>query len=199
MRGDHARHPGRGRRAVGIIPACAGSTPWVTLFESWSEGSSPHARGAPGTSTSARPCRGDHPRMRGEHVRVLRRVAANPGIIPACAGSTSSSSMYVTLLRGSSPHARGAPPIPTSCASPRRDHPRMRGEHSRHHPDIALSLGIIPACAGSTRTSNPARKVVRGSSPHARGALPCATRWRASSLGSSPHARGARRRNVHCG
>ena len=71
----------------GIIPACAGSTP---------------------RRCRARRRRGDHPRMRGEHLRSdmdkiktmgssphargalrrLERVALAPGIIPACAGST---------------------------------------------------------------------------------------------------------------
>ena len=112
------------------------------------QGLSPHARGARTTGGSALPL---------------------PGIIPACAGSTRSSrgspgsrwdhphmrgehrSEDVQLVRqkGSSPHARGAPPhvhlvahdhgIIPACAgsTPRRccalcrprDHPRMRGEH----------------------------------------------------------------------
>ena len=93
-----------------------------------SGGSSPHARGALATS-----CFGD----------------TVEGIIPACAGSTSSS----------------APGWP--C---RRDHPRMRGEHglarwlripwpgssphARGAPKpfskAVRTQGIIPACAGST-------------------------------------------------
>ena len=132
----------------GIIPACAGST----STRSWHR---------------LRP--GDHPRMCGEHLlccvivfsfagssphvrgahRAGARLAAVPGIIPACAGSTD---------------------IITQKNSRHRDHPRMYGEHSMalyRHPSIVgssphvrgarLSLragrgyhGIIPACAGST-------------------------------------------------
>ena len=148
----HARgaHPSMliSRPYPGIIPACAGST---TM--------------RPGSS-----CRqGDHPRMRGEHMRH-RRISG--------------------VYAGSSPHARGAPPshegaislsgiIPACAGStayarssrrPSRDHPRMRGEHSKrarvapstlgssphargaHQPSPChlLSLRIIPACAGST-------------------------------------------------
>ena len=138
------------RAGDGIIPACAGST--------W--------RGC-----RSGPSRGDHPRMCGEHGKNGRlacydkgssphvRGALYPrvrpvhprGIIPACAGSTTS---------------RNARP-------PRiRDHPRMCGEHKR--PVFASEVemgssphvrgardaaqtgqhlgGIIPACAGSTCT-----------------------------------------------
>ena len=174
---------------TGIIPACAGSTCTVFVYgrSYWDHprmcgehapscspypktaGSSPHVRGAP----SASRC--------GFHV---------PGIIPACAGST-------MAYRPSSP--------------PTRDHPRMCGEHmpvrmtvkpfegSSPHVRGARSSrtvgdgipGIIPACAGSTRSrpacTSPCRDhprmcgehstdtidtlVLSGSSPHVRGAL----------------------------
>ena len=91
----------------GIIPACAGSTPMLMP-------SKPNAR--------------DHPRMCGEHllqvVQRQRRTGSSPhvrgarivfdwtvydpGIIPACAGSTQRNRDYC-LLSG--------------------DHPRMCGEH----------------------------------------------------------------------
>ena len=138
------RPAGRG----GIIPACAGSTLRIL--------------------TRPPPIR-DHPRMCGEHDGVQAILTTdkgssphvrgalntwrwnNPlsGIIPACAGSTSS-----TRLK----------------ARPRRDHPRMCGEHlplslitiatwgSSPHVRGAHMFGIggqggkgiIPACAGST-------------------------------------------------
>ena len=189
----HARgaHPGRWRvrPLLGIIPACAGSTPgrhtalrlcqdhprmrgehfaW-TIQEQEGGGSSPHARGALWRLDPTRPMQGiipacagstiihrrsplplwDHPRMRGEHLvchpqqhylqgssphargalSLNRPQTHTPGIIPACAGSTSG--------------------ISTACASS-RDHPRMRGEH-------ADGSRYCPNCGGS--------------SPHARGAL----------------------------
>ena len=138
----------RGCRVLGIIPAYAGST----------------------RSRRATPRRWrDHPRIRGEHRRSL----------PASA-----------LSRGSSPHTRGAPaglhdgryalgiipayagstPCCPSWGAPRRDHPRIRGEHrccdTRRPPTPGSSphtrgarlrrrhdvrpRGIIPAYAGST-------------------------------------------------
>ena len=166
----HARgalERGRHRRNWrGIIPACAGSTaraPWCNwrlrdhprmrgehtsrLCSLWqSLGSSPHARGAP---------------------RACRHAACQAGIIPACAGSTST---------------------PRWSATTRRDHPRMRGEHldakvERYHEEGSSphargapittvhhnrTCGIIPACAGSTgtpRTGGPSR----GDHPRMRG------------------------------
>ena len=91
------------------------------------------------------------------------------GIIPACAGSTSMNGLM-------------------TC--PRRDHPRMCGEHqcmfpgqvprrgSSPHVRGALQLrgsrtdarGIIPACAGSTGVVLMRFFFLTGSSPHVRGA-----------------------------
>ena len=172
----------------GIIPACAGSTKLLRF--SYTQ-------------------RGDHPRMRGEHAERMHWMEAHQGssphargahaprqapaprqgIIPACAGSTSRAVATVQdgenhprmrgehyvplaiirLISGSSPHARGA-----------------RVADLRSVP----SLGIIPACAGSTlepkwegdvrgdhprmrgehRRTNHQSQLLRGSSPHARGA-----------------------------
>ena len=135
---------------TGIIPACAGST---------------HALHQPIIGSR------DHPRMCGEHngkldnvsvptgssphVRGARQCrgggAEHVGIIPACAGSTITLNLSTTTGR---------------------DHPRMCGEHhailqsvfadqgSSPHVRGALaawlrtasSPGIIPACAGSTRS-----------------------------------------------
>ena len=72
----------------GIIPACAGST-------SRNRGRQRRA--------------GDHPRMCGEHLAEVGRVAFAHGIIPACAGSTSQESSFFNSFMGSSPHVRGAP------------------------------------------------------------------------------------------
>ena len=180
----------------GIIPACAGSTArgsaptqaprdhprmrgehlsWST-FSCITPGSSPHARGArarprlrpdragiiPACAGSTRlrrvdrPGDGDHPRMRGEHFMAALHTAVD---------------------QGSSPHARGAPILPSfprcgsriipACAGstgrerrdgrPLRDHPRMRGEHTAAEDNAV------------TR---------RGSSPHARGAHWSDVDWR---------------------
>ena len=135
--------------STGIIPACAGST------VSW--------------RIRRPPCR-DHPRMCGEHnrgssfgqshkgssphVRGARQACDDAlqesGIIPACAGSTTVGKTKLLFIwdhprmcgehelgdfaafldQGSSPHVRGA---------------RSGGS------SVSLLMGIIPACAGSTK------------------------------------------------
>ena len=146
-----ARLPRGERLAVpGIIPACAGST---------------------ASRVNAASLARDHPRMRGEHddrtAQAVERFGSSPhargapraappsaalaGIIPACAGSTSTGGRR-----------------PCRC----RDHPRMRGEHNSTRTESPTSTGssphargahdlgvhvvaqggIIPACAGSTST-----------------------------------------------
>ena len=147
-------HHGRLHRLLrpGIIPACAGST----------------------SGTRCAPTAGrDHPRLRGEHVGMALDVGRNQGssplargallprssltcsvrIIPACAGSTSARSSFLTLDM---------------------DHPRLRGEHAPGMASVSWFQGssplargaqvgvrsaraharIIPACAGSTRRTS---------------------------------------------
>ena len=180
----HAPDPGRG-----FIPACAGSTrrrrcraPWPrdhprmrgeheveATITTYDPGSSPHARGAP--------------------VGVLD-ADAPAGIIPACAGSTTSTAAQT----GGS-----------------RDHPRMRGEHwvaqltrlwsggSSPHARGALRVrrlrhrapGIIPACAGSTRQADTGSRWPEDH-PRMRGEHSETSLPRSMAMGSSPHARGAR-------
>ena len=126
--------------------------------------------------------------MRGAHQR-LRFILGEIGIIPACAGST-----FVIVY----------PPRFS------RDHPRMCGEHlwmqastgatsgSSPHVRGALwprvsgraSIGIIPACAGSTMITAAAHPRCRD---HPR---MCGEHWLRSlgfrsAAGSSPHVRGA--------
>ena len=186
-RGAHRDGRAHGRLA-GIIPACAGST----------------AAGSPCPAG----CR-DHPRMRGEHACDERQTwpskGSSPhargaqvhhaldderqGIIPACAGSTT-----------------------TACTSPRLvwDHPRMRGEHNlprigagsasgssphargAHDDDTiaALDERIIPACAGSTIPAQTLGKVFEDH-PRMRGEHQGVHVMVCFDEGSSPHARGA--------
>ena len=135
-------------RAVGIISACAGST--TSIGHNWT-GMWDHPRMC-GEHVVLPPffwtVSGSSPHVRGAHQR-LRFILGEIGIIPACAGST-----FVIVY----------PPRFS------RDHPRMCGEHlwmqastgatsgSSPHVRGALwprvsgraSIGIIPACAGST-------------------------------------------------
>ena len=135
-----------------------------------------------------RPRPGSSPHVRG--ARRLRHVRfQSAGIIPACAGST---------------------PCRSTACCPKRDHPRMCGEHlmralalslksgssphvrgALNHPcgGIAM-LGIIPACAGSTRFHLDSQ---RGGRDHPRmcGEHIGLVKDNISETGSSPHVRGA--------
>ena len=71
----------------------------------------------------------DHPRIRGEHVHPHGSRRHAIGIIPAYAGSTLDQIDFARLVRGSSPHTRGALSHPLKRYVLHEDHPRIRGEH----------------------------------------------------------------------
>ena len=132
---------------------------------------------------------GSSPHVRGARLWQRNRHSP-PGIIPACAGST-------TVRCWPSP--------------PRRDHPRMCGEHpwtpccstrtggSSPHVRGALDMsklpalkrGIIPACAGSTGADRPGQSESRDH-PRMCGEHLIGCRSFLVGPGSSPHVRGAR-------
>ena len=85
--------------------------------------------------------------MRGEHELRDNILATSPGSSPHARG-TPKYSMDMYGLSGIIPACAGNTPRPQVCNAWRRDHPRMRGEHT---------------VDGSPRQLN------RGSSPHARG------------------------------
>ena len=88
----HARgRPPAGVRPVRnlrITPACAGKT----------QSNSKNSRG-----------RADHPRMRGEDVKLMVNSVSFNRITPACAGKTTMASSIFFRSPGSPPHARGRP------------------------------------------------------------------------------------------
>ena len=93
----------------GTIPAYAGNTSRSLMRVSGGWGSSPHTRGTLGAVGHVHLGRGDHPRIRGEHVLVQQQRNALVGIIPACAGNTKAVYSPVLVRSGSSPHTRGTP------------------------------------------------------------------------------------------
>ncbi len=90
---------------------------------------------------------------------------------------------------GSSPHTRGARAIGSHARLCRRDHPRIRGEHSARLGAHAVLAGIIPAYAGNTMISSQSWVPVPGSSPHTRGTLP-SHNARLEDCGDHPRIRG---------
>ena len=115
--------------------------------------------------------RWDHPRIRGEHLIAFCGLTMIPRIIPAYAGSTMITCSSVPGRKGSSPHTRGARRRAGRRSPRRRDHPRIRGEHSSRTNLHDAAHGIIPAYAGSTTKSVMPNGKTQGSSPHTRGAL----------------------------
>ena len=173
----------------GIIPACAGSTRAPAAITAVI-GDHPRMRGEHPSSVHLCYLRvGSSPHARGA---LMRSKGLQPvvGIIPACAGSTRATRtrgtknrdhprmrgehwhgcLVLTLLTGSSPHARGA--LITSLV-------------------IAAVVGIIPACAGSTDPFA-AQRLQNGDHPRMRGEHAGNKKNRDTVRGSSPHARGAR-------
>ncbi len=131
---------------------------------------------------------GSSPRARGAHA-LHGVLATRPGIIPACAGST---------------------PTSTAAPRPKRDHPRVRGEHMIRSMSAKVCVGssprargapfrgnfaqtyagIIPACAGSTGR-RPRRSTRPRDHPRVRGEHSCDISSGVARYGSSPRARGA--------
>ncbi len=131
---------------------------------------------------------GSSPRARGAPFHAFQCVA-EPGLIPASAGSTGRSWIYSPAVWA---------------------HPRERGEHRRAIAEIAKQWGssprargarpvpgervgdpgLIPASAGSTLRSS-WRLVVSWAHPRERGEHTAAVQASARMLGSSPRARGA--------
>ena len=153
---------------LGLIPAYAGST-----VQRW------------GTSR----CTPAHPRLRGEHsvlnahpltdcgsspltrgaLTVFQRLRHSTGLIPAYAGSTSST---ISAVRASAAH------------------PRLRGEHERASSVARMGGGLIPAYAGST-TDTAGATVIPGAHPRLRGEHGNLTVFATDNQGSSPLTRGA--------
>ncbi len=150
----HARGaPGRAAHRApppGTIPACAGST-GVGVRVDVQERDHPHMRGEHvGPYSRAKHKEGPSPHARGALMPAVPGRCRS-GTIPACAGSTAGAAHRPVPGRGPSPHARGArhctgsasggggtiPACAGSTARPWsrsaewRDHPRMRGEHTR--------------------------------------------------------------------
>ena len=172
----------------GIIPACAGSTQ---------------------RRIAERPSVWDHPRMCGEHMVNIRStgcltgssphvrgalaklqvVQHRVGIIPACAGSTSSAGRSSSPM-GDHPRMCGEHrPLDGSVGQSTGSSPHVRGALGNVDVDDAV-CGIIPACAGSTghvaigRPGEWDHPRMCGEHVESRYGFTCET-------GSSPHVRGA--------
>ena len=169
MRGGHCTKAKSDLLGVGIIPAYAGNTYTTRNGISALRGSSPHTRGTPTSRRRSTTTSGDHPRIRGEHSPIQKRLPLQWRIIPAYAGNTNTHKQELHISMGSSPHTQGTPCPRLSAWRWPQDHPRIRGEHVRQGCRQQKGAGIIPAYAGNTRAGRATRPLWRGSSPHTRG------------------------------
>ena len=147
--------------------------------------------------------------MRGEHVKLIRLKCCKKGSSPHARGAQRRVGLDA-LCVGIIPACAGSTATRASRSSRSRDHPRMRGEHqtftekstfnqgSSPHARgarpcaafVSWRIGIIPACAGSTRRRRDGRGRV-GDHPRMRGEHKVKALAQNRRPGSSPHARGA--------
>ena len=140
----------RGSDRNGIIPACAGNTGRRC-------GCHEHVRDHPRvcgehpfSSIVHNPPGGSSPRVRGTQIK-LEETIWSAGIIPACAGNTAH---MICLELPTRDHPRVCGEHSSASGIPCRgwgSSPRVRGTHDSSSLH-SLPLGIIPACAGNTRS-----------------------------------------------
>ena len=114
--------------AARLIPACAGKTPHLLPCSQRSR-AHPRMRGEnEHIFYRYGPCAGSSPHARGK--RLTRpTIVIDVGLIPACAGKTTTPPGLICKGGGSSPHARGK---------------------QSDVVDFTHAVGLIPACAGKT-------------------------------------------------
>ena len=189
MRGEHVSAWAREAREWGSPPHARGAH-FLSLPISRRNRITPACAGSTAAPRAGRTQVEDHPRMRGEHEIQRMEAEAQVGSPPHARGAL--------LDAGTGNQPTGITPAcagSTGCVGrPRRsaeDHPRMRGEHgfidriaieAKGSPPHArgarlrllnyrTSLGITPACAGSTQ-SLPDPQLRLGDHPRMRGEHP---------------------------
>ena len=168
IRGEHVLVHVPSATPIGSSPHTRGA-PHAAAGDQVGDGIIPAYAGSTRARRPRRRDRADHPRIRGEHWPRDTKPYWWCRIIPAYAGSTAPRCLGSTMRRdhprirgehsrmdrpvayrlGSSPHTRGAPPLPGLRSRP---------------------CGIIPAYAGSTLEGVMEDGGLDGSSPHTRGA-----------------------------
>ena len=149
-----------------------------------------------------------HPRSRGEHEPCLCTQGSRRGSSPLARG-TRSRPATPTSKSGLIPARAGNTLTPPSCSSPKRAHPRSRGEHDSYGDKVIKgagssplargtrhrrhqspeSNGLIPARAGNT-LSVACRSYLSRAHPRSRGEHAATLFSVGSRSGSSPLARG---------
>ena len=170
MRGEHVRSSGPPLSFAGSSPHARG-TPRCRRHDTKHVGIIPACAGNTAHSSCGFPCAWDHPRMRGEHPATLFHTFLIPGSSPHARGTPSGADADGERI-GIIPACAGNTEDACVAIGQSGDHPRMRGEHRRRMrrhwaiwgssphargtqrsaPSVVHELGIIPACAGNTRS-----------------------------------------------
>ena len=172
---------------VGLIPACAGKTTAdpVSHIAPWAH---PRVCGeneliANGSKLS----QGSSPRVRGKH-RPTDLGVLHPGLIPACAGKTLTSTCLTSSLRAH-PRVCGENPLLfIESFQHTGSSPRVRGKRRSSRPPRGLD-GLIPACAGKTWLAGKKRHE-KGAHPRVCGENSFGATLDPRDWGSSPRVRG---------
>ncbi len=172
MRGEHADFVDTHATNDGSSPHAGEHRLLIGVFFLVS-GSSPHARGTHRFNTAWKPIGRFIPACAG-NTRSPARSPANTPVHPRMRGEHWTSGCSVSVLAGSSPHARGTRGV---C------------------PSLLLFHRFIPACAGNTIVG-PADAWVSSVHPRMRGEHFSAVPNETGTFGSSPHARGTPRAQI---
>ena len=91
---------------------------------------------------------GDHPRLRGEHAIASIGSCILLGSPPPTRGTPSSCAIASSLVRITPAYAGNTDSI-QPIFLPLRDHPRLRGEHTKQAHQVMLLLGSPPPTRGT--------------------------------------------------
>ena len=105
----------------------------------------------------------DHPRLRGEHLKLLSSPAISKGSPPPTRG-TPLCSLSKSIIARITPAYAGNTVAPSAVATIKWDHPRLRGEHTETALEAKADMGSPPPTRG-TPCPLPVTLVVFGITP----------------------------------
>ena len=135
----------------GIIPACAGSRSWVAINPAAARD---HPRVCGEQVVKAEQSvggKGSSPRVRGAAIST-QSALVDHGIIPACAGSSPHTTIYLRFC-WDHPACAGSSWNCKQGYNDIRDHPRVCGEQWMAAARLPLMMGSSPRVRGAVRAS----------------------------------------------
>ena len=180
------------RRKAGSSPLTRGKRAGVDPKEA-SEGLIPAHAGKTLISNGEIPKGRAHPRSRGENRFIWQIIILRLGSSPLTRGKHLSRG-GAARLRGLIPAHAGKTRCPTSRFSPRRAHPRSRGENTQIRPSMTSPTGSSPLTRGK-RDGWPVQSVVDGLIPAHAGKTQASARV-ALTVRAHPRSRGENARFI---